>query len=423
MNSREKLLVLGAYKSEIEIIEVAKSMGYYVIVTDNHENYDDAPAKYVADEAWNISWLDIEKLCNACNRNSIKGIMAGFSELRVRAAEKLAVALKLPFYADGANLTSICDKKEFKTACVESGVCVPKRYIYGSNIQYPVIVKPSDNGGSRGITICYSKNELDDAYKKAASVSNNGEVLIEQYIKAEEVMVYFTVHNGKTELSAMCDRHMRLFDEHITQLPIAYVYPSKHLEIFEKYNFDAFKRLICNLGIKDGLIAFQAFVVDRDVIPFDPTYRLDGTMAYHIVEKINGINVLKLLINKSMNGTMGNDDEITRLENPHFDKFAFELPVLLGKGTIGSIAGLDKIESEKTVIYVYKNLDVGDEMQNTADFSQIFCRVHMVADSPVEIAKTVGRINKILSVLDEAGNDMIVHRLTYEEILQYYDEV
>ena len=420
MNNREKLLVLGAYKTEIEIIDAAHSMGYYVIVTDNHENYDDAPAKYVADEAWNISWLDIEKLCIACNINNVKGIMAGFSELRVRAAEELALALKLPFYADGADLTTICEKNKFKNACIESGVCVPKRYLYGEKIQYPVIVKPSDNGGSRGITICYSEIELDDAYKKAASVSNNGDVLIEQYIKAEEVMVYFTVHNGMTELSAMCDRHMRLFDEHITQLPIAYVYPSKYLETFEKYNFDAFKRLIYNLGIKDGLIAFQAFVVNRDVIPFDPTYRLDGTMTYHIVEAINGINVLKLLINKSMNGTMGDDAAIASLENPHFNKYAFELAVLLGKGTIGSIEGLDEIEKEKNVIYVNKRLDVGNEMHSIADFSQIFCRIHIVADSVIEIADTVEKINDNLAVLDNSGNDMIICRLTRDEIMHYY---
>ena len=76
---------MGAYKTEIEIIEAAHSMGYYVIVTDNHANYNDAPAKYVADEAWNISWLDIEKLCSACSQNNVKGVMAGFSELRVMA--------------------------------------------------------------------------------------------------------------------------------------------------------------------------------------------------------------------------------------------------------------------------------------------------------------------------------------------------
>ena len=51
-----KLLVLGATYNEIVVIERAKAKGIYTIVTDNNTDYSKSPAKYVADEAWNISW-------------------------------------------------------------------------------------------------------------------------------------------------------------------------------------------------------------------------------------------------------------------------------------------------------------------------------------------------------------------------------
>ena len=40
-----KLLIIGADYFEIEIVNAAKEMGYYTVVTDNRLNWDNAPAK------------------------------------------------------------------------------------------------------------------------------------------------------------------------------------------------------------------------------------------------------------------------------------------------------------------------------------------------------------------------------------------
>lgn len=413
---KRKLLVLGAYSTEIEIVEEARRMGLYVIVTDNHEDWTDAPAKYVADEAWDISWSDIEALKTQCENCGVTGVMAGFSERRILCAQKLCAALGRPFYAEGAQLNRILDKVLFKQACIDSGVTVPRAYRYGEKIEFPVIVKPADNGGSKGITVCHCEEEFEPAYQKALAASDNKTVVIEQYIVADETMVYFTVHNGIADVSAMCDRYMHHFGTDITQLPIGYFYPSKHLDVFLKYNLDKFRRLIQNLGIKNGLIAFQSFVIGNDVIPFDPTYRLDGTMTYHICEAITESNVLNMLIGYSMTGTMGDDGLITRIENPRFKKFGFELPVLLKNGTIKTVTGLDKIRSFDQVIHIHQFHFEGDTLSKTADFSQILCRIHMTADSVQSIKDTVQRVYEVLRVVDDYGEDMIICRIDLDRI-------
>lgn len=58
----KKLLILGATAGEISLVKRAQKYGIYVIVTDNHTDYTLAPAKNVADEAWDISWSDIDTL-------------------------------------------------------------------------------------------------------------------------------------------------------------------------------------------------------------------------------------------------------------------------------------------------------------------------------------------------------------------------
>lgn len=60
----KKLLILGATAGEISLVKRAQKYGIYVIVTDNHTDYTLAPAKNVADEAWDISWSDIDTLEN-----------------------------------------------------------------------------------------------------------------------------------------------------------------------------------------------------------------------------------------------------------------------------------------------------------------------------------------------------------------------
>ena len=57
-----KLLILGATYNEIDIIKCARNKGIYTIVTDNNLDWSKSPAKYIADEAWNISWSDIDTL-------------------------------------------------------------------------------------------------------------------------------------------------------------------------------------------------------------------------------------------------------------------------------------------------------------------------------------------------------------------------
>lgn len=411
----KRLLILGAYSTEIEIINAAMRMGIYTIVTDNHTDWTKAPAKYAANEAWDISWSDITALTEMCREHSVDGCMAGFSERRIHCAEQLSTIMGYTFYADGADLDAITDKLKFKEACIKSGVSVAKAYQYEDDISYPVIVKPADNGGSRGITICYTKGELDAAYKRALDNSDNGRVIIEQYITADEIMVYYTVHNGYCTLSAMCDRIMQRFDSKITQLPIGYYYPSKHLSSF-RHNCDAkFQKLIKNLGINNGLIAFQSFILNEDFIPFDPTYRLDGTMAYHLTEHINGANVLDRMIRYSLTGSMGNDIEIVQSEKPGFDRIGFQLPILLTKGKIANIVGMDEVAAMESVVFINTRMQIGDICDKAADFSQIFCRIHMCFDDANKLAETIEKIYSTVDVLDEKGNSMVIGSLDIQK--------
>lgn len=407
--SGKRLLVLGAYRTEGQIVRCAQSLGAKAVVTDNHADWGMAPAKYVADEAWDVSWSDISALAQRARESGVDGVIAGFSERRVACAAALARELGLPFYADGSDLRTIQDKARFKQACEASGVDVAASYATASDVRYPVIVKPADNGGSRGISICHREGELAPALLRASEASDSGSVLMEEYIVADEVMVYYVVRDGEASLSAMCDRYMHSFDPSITQLPVGYRFPSRHLPAFLESHDRKFRRLISRLGVRDGLIAFQCLVDRGRFIPFDPTYRLDGTMAYEATQDASGANALKLLIAHSLTGSMELGG-LFEMESPEMGGIRFELPILLGKGRIAEVEGMGEAERVDGVYFVHQCLGLGDSLTAKADFSQIFCRIQLRARDEDELEGRLSEVLGLVSVRDEGGDDMVLYR-------------
>ena len=106
----KKLLILGATAGEISLVKRAQKYGIYVIVTDNHTDYTLAPAKNVADEAWDISWSDIDTLEKLSRESGVDGILAGYSEFRVENMIKLCERLNFPCYINNEQLEITRDK-------------------------------------------------------------------------------------------------------------------------------------------------------------------------------------------------------------------------------------------------------------------------------------------------------------------------
>ena len=156
----KKLLVLGGNHIEKDVVTHAQNMGYYVIVTDNHENLNDSPAKQIANEGWNISWSDLDTLELKCRDVGVDGVLAGFSEFRVENMIKLCERLNLPCYINLEQLDITRDKLKFKQELQKFNVPLVPEYDNPQNVTFPVIVKPTDRAGSIGIIVAYTQDEL-----------------------------------------------------------------------------------------------------------------------------------------------------------------------------------------------------------------------------------------------------------------------
>ena len=187
----KKLLLLGNNCHVDELIKYAKARGVYTIVTDNL-TVEQSPVKAMADEAWDISVFDYDVLEKKCREENVTAVLCGASEVCIKANKELCERLGLPFYANEKAWDITNDKFAFKQACVECGLPVPKDYVLDinfkaedlANIEYPVVVKPTDCFSSLGLHICQNEQELIEGYKDA-------------YEKAEESYIDLTDKSDK----------------------------------------------------------------------------------------------------------------------------------------------------------------------------------------------------------------------------------
>lgn len=403
----KSLLILGASKTEIEIVKCAKRMGIQTIVTDNNDNLDLSPAKKEADKYWNIDWSDISTLARECKKDHVNGVMAGFSERRVKCASELCKSLNLPFYSDGANLEVIFNKPSFISFCNECGITTAKQYHPEDVIAYPVIVKPGDNGGAKGIAVCHNDDELENAVKRAKLNSQTGSVEIEEYVqKADEIVVWYVIQDGICTYLTICDMHMKVINPNLPQIPFGFKFPSKYAPLFlEKYD-KPFKRLIEKLGIKNGLFGCQCLVKGERIFPYDPTFRLDMAMVHQITDWFGAGNNLKMLINLSLG------EEIDQLgKNPvtlNFNGIVFKFPIWITPGVIGFIEGVGDVQKLDFVISVFSNYDLGGISGTSSTFERLFCTITLYAENEADLEKKLLMIHRTITVRDSQGQNMIM---------------
>ena len=416
---QKKLLILGGISHMIDVVAKAKEMGIYTIVCDYSPS---SPAKLIADASYDVSTTDIDLLCDIAHKENIDGVFAGFEDLNTWNALKVCQRLGLPFYATEEQLSLTSNKYNFKKFCRESNVPVVPEFTIESekdlcNItaeDFPLIVKPVDSYASRGITVVYNIEELEDAYEKAKQYSKTKTFIVERFFDGYGVELYYTVVNGTPYLSAMTDRYVIHQGNGVPPLPTATVFPSKHLDTcFEKYDAKI-KAMIKKMGIENGLLLFQSVKDNDNLYIYEMAFRLTGEKHYQIVKKETGLDLMEFMIKLAI-GQDVSGYKPTLFDKDCLPKPACNLAILIGKGKINNIIGVEEITSYPEVIDYVQTLYVGDEVVSIGNYGQIFIRLNIVADTNQRLLQVLNDVETKVKVLSDLGKDLIISHFLKDE--------
>ena len=414
----KRLLILGGMRISCEIVNKAKEMGIYTLVAD-YNKVEDSPGKQIADEAVDLSVIDVDAVVSFVQKNQIDGVFVGFNDMLLPYYAEICEKTGLPCYGTKEQFETLIAKDKYKALCREFGVpTIPEYDINDNDIKYPVLVKPVDSSGSRGITICHNRREMENAVEIGRKASKTSKVLIERYMDGREVTVFWTFQNGNYYLSAMGNRHVKQNQgADVIPLPVGYTFPSVYLKKYRDEVEENCKKMFRFLGIKDGMMFMQCKVENGTCYLYDLGFRPTGSLEYKLLNRICGYDPLEMMIQFALSRKMGKED-IALKAHPEFPQPAYNVSCLCAPGTIKVIAGVDEVKAMNGVEDVVVAYNPGETIteQMRGLLSQITVRVLGVVSSKDELLFSMQRINNTIHIIGENGEELMLPGVDYGDI-------
>ena len=408
----KKLLVLGGASLHVKVVEAAKEMGIYTIVTDNVPN---APAKIIADKSYDINVSDVDEIVSMCMRERVDAIISVCLDFCQIYYQEICERLGLFCWGTKEQFQILTQKELFKQACKECGVDIINTYTEQEvinrdcGVEYPVLVKPSQNRGSRGTSVCNSSEEAEKAIQIAKNLSGDGKAIIEKYMGGkQDFQVTYLVADGNPYVVRTADRFLGDKKLGMDRVAIALASPSKNTELYFKNVHSHMVKLLNYLKIENAPVFFQGFI-DGDTIRFyDPGMRFPGGEYDRLFSEVMGINLMKSLIELAFTGHMSHLNEILNEDTAYLNgKVIFTLHSTIKEGVISYEAPENELTDIDGVKYVTYRHKIGDEIQMTYDVNQRIAEINILGEDMKDTIRAIHEVQNELSVYDENGNSMI----------------
>lgn len=250
-------MLLGGLRYLLPVIEAAHKQGYYVITADYLP--DNIAHKY-SDEYCNVSIVDKEAVLREAKRLQIDGIMSFACDPGVVAASYVQNQMGLPSFGPFESVEILQNKDKFRAFLAKNGFNVPQAKGFDSVeaameeiywYPWPVIVKPTDAAGSKGVTRVDKVEDLQPALVYAMEHSISGHIIVEEFIDKQGCSsdTDSMSIDGKLVFTSFCAQR---FDAEATNpyTPAAYSWPSTFTKEQEEYLTSEIQRLITLLGLK-----------------------------------------------------------------------------------------------------------------------------------------------------------------------------
>lgn len=367
---KRNLLIIGAGPNQLPAIRMAKSRGYQVVVTDMAPKAEGFP---LADETGIVSTRDIAGTISFASlihmRNPIDGVMTMASESAVtvaRVAEVLGLPGLSPETAENAT-----NKVKRQVLFKEKGVPSPDfRFARtfdeacekADELGWPVVVKPADSAGSRGVQKVETLKEMEKAIAEIRSISKLPEFLLEEFLSGTEHSIEGIVMEGKVFWAGLSDRN---YDK-------KHIYPPYFLEDGDTMpttlDAETVKKLeqaatsaVHALGIDWGPVKGDV-IIDRQkgVKVLEMAARLSGDyFCYETIPLHNGINLLEAVMDLSLGLSVDPESLKPRYKRGVALRYVWPTP-----GRVISIEGIEEASKIPGVHFVnfeprWKDISVG----------------------------------------------------------------
>lgn len=401
----KKILLLGGSRYLIPIINTCHRLGYYTITCDYIPN--NIAHKY-SDEYHNISIIEKEKVLELAVEKKIDGVMSFACDPGVVTAAFVAEKMGLPFQCSYESTQILQDKGKFRKFLQENGFNCPRARSYKckkdavEDIEYfnwPIIIKPVDSAGSKGVTRVEDVNQLSGAIDAAIQESHNKRFIIEDFLEfsgyhssADD----FTI-DGKLKFCTYSDQ---LFDKDADNpyTPAMIIWPSTMKDIHQNYLTNETQRLMDLLGMKTGIYNIET-CVGKDGKPYimEVSPRGGGCKIAEIQQLATGINLIENEVKKAVG------DPIRDIPKFQIDGVWCEVVIHNGIGEYGIFKDLhiDPTIKEKYVKVIDMAVKKGDFVEPFTGANKALGDMFLQFETRNELEEIMGKQKEWLHVIFE----------------------
>ncbi len=312
MTKSKRLMLLGGIRYLLPVIKAARDQGCRVITADY---LPDNIAHRYSDEYVNVNIVDKEAVLAAAREKRIDGILSFGVDPGVVSAAYVQEQMGLPACGPYASVEILQNKDKFRKFLADNGFNVPKAWAFFSleealnglsGIGYPVIVKPTDSAGSKGVTRVDRREDLEPALVHAFERSIKGRVIVEEFI---EVIGCPSDTDGFSVDGRLVfiDFNAQWFDAGAPNpyTPAAFSWPSTFTKEQEDYLAAEIQRLITLLGMKTGLYNIETRIgTDGKPYIMELAPRGGGNRLCEMIRYATGVDLISAATRAAVGDTI-----------------------------------------------------------------------------------------------------------------------
>lgn len=366
----KKVMIVGAGTGQVPLIQHCKDLGLFTIVISPLGPY---PGIGIADKHIDEDIFNKDSLVEIGRKEGIDYVISDQSDYAVPIVAYVAEKLGLP-----GNSTDVAEtytyKSKFRRFCQENGIPAPKAVVIDipdpdsgiidsgiimSDLRFPVVVKPADSQGSRGISKVTEPSCIRVAIENAARYTRGSKVVVEEYFQGREIVCEGFVINGEYYNVAFGDREYFSLDGLF--IPSKTRFPAYISEFAKEKIIDNEKRIASKLKTSFGIVHSEYLINENDeFVVIESALRGGGVyIASHLIPLSTGIDLTKVLVS----AMRGRYDECIEMLHPSDTGAAEYLCFYLKEGNVSSVKGKEVIaENPDVVIAEIDNISEGDRI-------------------------------------------------------------
>jgi len=377
----KRVLIVGCGFPQLGLLRAAKELGVWVLGVDANRSAIGAAA---CDDFREVSTHDVDSVVRVAREVQVDGITTCGSELALRTTVRAAALLGLPFYGDEATVDRCQAKDKMREAYRAGGAPIPgfavttsfdevEAFVFRSEL--PVVVKPSRGWGQRGVSKVENGSELRAAYDRARAASDDGVVLVEEFVEGDEFSVNAYTHGAATTVCSVTERVITHYPDP-PGITFAEWFPSGLDRAREAQAIEAALAGIAALGIRRGPTYTQLRLGPKGARIVETAYRLGGGLDPDVALLGSGISLFRKILGVALGNVEW--ESVGRERAPHggaIGKFLVGRP-----GRVVRIRGLDAARALPGVIGAEVYVSVGSTVFPLTDGSKRVGHVLAVGD-------------------------------------------